>query len=93
MHGGFKSSDLPRRGSHDQDICDYVVMRVRFLWFSKITVPPDCLGRTGTPPVSLAFAGQSQARERGTVVSAGTARYHCFTVYTYSIIFVVSLLC
>lgn len=51
--------------------------------------PQGCLGRTGTPPVSFPFEGQSQARKHGNVVSAGTARFHCFTVYTYSIIFVV----
>lgn len=77
---------MPGRGSHDQDICDSVVMRVMFLWFSQTNVPQGCFG---PPPVSFPFEGQSQARKHGNVVSAGTARFHCFTVYTYSIIFVV----
>lgn len=69
--------------------CDSVVMRVMFLRLTQTNVPQGCLGRTGTPPVSLQFKGQSQARKHGNVVTAGTARFNCFTVYTYSIIFVV----
>ena len=44
MQWGFKSSDMPGRGSHDQDICDSVVMRVMFLWFSQTNVPQGCFG-------------------------------------------------
>ena len=90
MQWGFKSSDLPGRGSHDQDIlrlcCDACNVPVVHSDQCSSGLLGPYRDTTSFTPVSLQFEGQSQARKHRNVVSAGTARFHCLTVYTYSII-------
>lgn len=90
MRWGFKSSDLPRRRSNDKDICDSVVMRVRFLWFSQTTAPQDGPCRTGATTSFTRVCRPKTSDETRTCCkgrSRSLSLFYC--IRFYSIIFVV----